>query len=148
MVKIRRGYLEDLEPIARLFDGYRVFYKQQPDPEAARHFIKDRLERNESVIFVAEIDYEIMGFTQLFPLFSSVGMKRTWLLNDLFVDEKARNHGLASKLLNAAKEYGVATSSRWLQLQTSADNYTAQSVYEKNGWKRITDFFYEMPISG
>jgi hypothetical protein len=32
-------------------------------------------------------------------------MKRAWLLNDLYVNEKARGMGTASKLLDAAKGF-------------------------------------------
>ena len=147
MINIRRATLSDLEKLAVLFDGYRIFYKQESDVIAAQNFLKERMEKEESVILVAEQDSVLLGFTQLFPLFSSVGMKRTWLLNDLFVATNARKMGIGSLLLEAAKEFGSGTNSRWLLLQTAADNYTAQSVYESNGWKKLTDIFYEMPIS-
>ena len=104
------------------------------------------MKRKESVIFVAEERKELIGFTQLFPIFSSVNMKRTWLLNDLYVNEKARGIGAGSKLLEAAKQFGIETKSKWLILQTAADNFTAQKVYEKNGWVKETDFFYRKDI--
>ena len=104
------------------------------------------MKRNESVIFVDEERKELIGFTQLFPIFSSVSMRRTWLLNDLYVNEKARGIGAASALLNAAKDFGAETKSKWLLLQTAADNFTAQKVYEKNGWVKETDFFYRKDI--
>ena len=104
------------------------------------------MKRKESVIFVAEERKELIGFTQLFPIFSSVNMMRTWLLNDLYVNEKSRGMGIAAKLLDAAKEFGVATNSKWLLLQTAADNFTAQKVYEKNGWVKETDFLYRKDI--
>jgi GNAT superfamily N-acetyltransferase len=147
MINLRTATIGDLEPLAILFDGYRIFYKQHSDIEGAKKFLRERIEKEESVIFVAEEENELLGFTQLFPLYSSVGMKRTWLLNDLYVAANARKRGVAASLLQKAKEFGVITNSRWLLLQTSADNFTAQSVYESNGWQRVTDFFYEMPLS-
>ena len=104
------------------------------------------MKKKESVIFVAQERNELIGFTQLFPIFSSVSMKRTWLLNDLYVNEKSRGIGAATALLNAAKEFGAETKSKWLLLQTAADNFTAQKVYEKNGWVRETDFFYRKDL--
>ena len=112
----------------------------------AKTFLKKRFKRKEAVIFVAEERKELIGFTQLFPVFSSVSMKRTWLLNDLYVNEKARGKGVAGKLLNAARDFGNKTNSKWLLLQTAADNVTAQKVYERNGWVKETDFFYRMDI--
>ena len=143
---IRKAKKKDIEKLSVLFDKYRIFYKQASDVAKARSFLKKRIKRNESVIFVAEEGKELIGFAQLFPIFSSVSIKRTWLLNDLYVDEKARGKGTATKLLNAAKELGIETGSKWLLLQTASDNFTAQKVYEKNGWVRDTDFFYRLDI--
>ena len=143
---IRKAKKKDLKDLSILFDKYRIFYKQQSDVVNAKSFLKKRMKRKESVIFVAEERNELIGFTQLFPIFSSVSMKRTWLLNDLYVNEKARGMGAATKLLDAAKEFGEDTKSKWLLLQTAADNFTAQKVYEKNGWIKETDLFYRKDI--
>ena len=143
---IRRAKKKDIDQLSVLFDKYRIFYKQRSDVGSARSFLKKRMKRNESVILVAEESKNLVGFTQLFPIFSSVSMQRTWLLNDLYVDEKARGIGAATALLNAAKEFGAETNSKWLLLQTAADNFTAQKVYEKNGWVKETDFFYRKDI--
>lgn len=142
----RRARKKDLEQLSVLFDKYRIFYKQESDVPTARLFLKKRMKRKESVIFVAEEREELIGFTQLFPIFSSVSMKRTWLLNDLYVNERSRGIGAATALLNAAKDFGAETNSKWLLLQTAADNSTAQKVYEKNGWIRETDFFYRADL--
>ncbi|MGG9962380.1 GNAT family N-acetyltransferase [Ferruginibacter sp. SUN106] len=145
-VVIKKAGLEDVKLVAPLFDAYRIFYKQPSNEEAAADFLWQRLLNKESVIFIAFDDDIAVGFCQLFPIFSSVGLKRTWLLNDLYVSETARGKGVAAALLQQAKEFGVATDSRWLMLQTGANNLTAQSVYEKNGWKRVEDYFYELAL--
>lgn len=143
---VRRAKKKDLEQLAVLFDKYRIFYKQEPDITTSKLFLKKRMKREETVIFVAEEREELIGFTQLFPIFSSVSMKRTWLLNDLYVNERSRGIGAATALLNAAKEFGKETNAKWLLLQTAADNFTAQKVYEKNGWIKETDFFYRADL--
>ena len=145
-MKIRRAKKKDLEQLSVLFDKYRIFYKRKGDITTAKLFLKKRIKRKESVIFVAEERSELIGFTQLFPIFSSVNMIRTWLLNDLYVNERSRGTGVATALLNAAKEFGKETNSKWLLLQTAADNYMAQKVYEKNGWIKETDIFYRTDI--
>ncbi|MBI2730132.1 MAG: GNAT family N-acetyltransferase [Sphingobacteriales bacterium] len=136
----------DVDSIAFLFDEYRQFYKQPTDISAAASFLKERLNRNESVVFIAYTDDAPVGFMQLYPIFSSVGLRRAWLLNDLYVTANARKLGIGKLLLEEAKQLGKETGSRWLLLQTGADNTTAQSVYEKNGWVRETDFFYRMDL--
>ena len=146
-LEIKKATTEDVTRVVLLFDEYRKFYKQASDMEAAADFLQERLAKNESVIFSAFVNETAVGFCQLFPIFSSVGLKRAWLLNDLYVNETARGQGVAAALLQKAKEWGIKTNSGWLLLQTGADNYTAQSVYEKNGWKKIGDFFYELPLT-
>jgi len=126
--------------IAPLFNAYRMFYGQRSNIGGAVAFIRERLEGGESVIFVALDGDTAVGFTQLYPIFSSVGMQRTWLLNDLFVAEAHRGTGIATALLEAAKEHGRQTNSRWLMLQTATNNLTAQKVYENNGWKKDNDY--------
>jgi GNAT superfamily N-acetyltransferase len=146
-LQIKRAAEGDIAAIAPLFNAYRVFYKKETDLAAATKFLTDRVERDESVIYMAELDGVAVGFCQLYPIFSSVNLKRTWLLNDLFVAESARGKGVATSLLQTAKAFGVDTNAKWLLLQTAVDNTTAQSVYEKNGWQRIEDFvFYEIII--
>ena len=67
-------------------------------------FLKERIENQDSEIFVAEEKGIFTGFTQLYPLFSSTRMKRYWLLNDLFVNVNYRGKGFSKALIEAAKE--------------------------------------------
>jgi ribosomal protein S18 acetylase RimI-like enzyme len=62
------------------------------------------------------------------------------------VAEHARKQGIGEALLQQAKQFGIETKAKYIQLQTAGDNYTAQSVYEKNGWIKMQDFFYEFPL--
>lgn len=146
MITIRIASTEDLAAVSFLFNQYRMFYKQEDDMEGAAAFLEERMKHNESVILVALDSGEIVGFTQLFPIFSSVSMRKAWLLNDLFVSPDQRGKGIGTQLLDAAKQMGRQTDAKWLLLQTGADNTTAQSVYEKNGWRKETDFFYQFDL--
>lgn len=143
MFNIRRATVDDVPLIAPLFNDYRVFYKQASDINAAKKFLEERLLKNESVIFLASKEDEAVGFTQLYPVFSSVSMKRAWILNDLFIDASSRGKGAGVLLLEAAKQLGRETESKYLLLQTQDDNYSAQQLYDKNEWNRVNDFFYE-----
>ena len=88
-----------------LFDAYRVFYSQPSDPARARDFLRERMGAGESVVLLAMLDGRAAGFTQLYPLFSSVRTARLWLLNDLFVDPAARRRGVAQALMHAAADF-------------------------------------------
>jgi GNAT superfamily N-acetyltransferase len=143
---IRRATVNDVNKVAVLFDEYRVWYHQHSDINTAKQFLNDRLSNAQSVIFVAEDDGKLVGFTQLYPIFSSVSMTKAWLLNDLFVSRIERGKGIASNLLNAARQLGWENGSKWLMLQTSCDNDAAQQLYEKGGWVKETDYFYRLDL--
>ena len=146
MITVRRATKEDIEDLTVLFDLYRVWYHQPSDIAAAKKFLLQRMEKQESVIFVAIENDRLIGFTQLYPIFSSVSLQNAWLLNDLYVHATARKKGVAAQLLETARQYGCETDAKWLLLQTGNTNFTAQTVYEKNGWKRVPDYFYELPL--
>jgi len=95
-VNIVRATTDHIDSLVRLFDAYRQFYGQSSDPAAARNFLTERLQREESVIYLALHGDEGCGFTQLYPAFSSVAMRRIWILNDLFVPPEARRSDVAT----------------------------------------------------
>lgn len=140
---IRRAAPEDVQLIAPLFDAYRVFYGRASDPADAEAFIAERLARSESVIFLAHAapDGPPIGFTQLYPAFSSVSMRRSWILNDLYVDPAHRRSGAARALMERAADHARETGAIRLTLATAIDNTPAQSLYESLGWRRNTRFY-------
>jgi GNAT superfamily N-acetyltransferase len=137
---VRQATVSDLDGLVPLFDRYRQFYRQPSEPDRIRKFLLDRIEHNQSVIFVAVKDGALTGFTQLYPSFSSGALARIFILNDLFVDPGARRVGAATALLQAAAEYGRSFHALRLVLSTEVGNAVAQSLYEKLGWKRNTEF--------
>ncbi|MED4040715.1 GNAT family N-acetyltransferase [Niallia taxi] len=144
---IFQATMEDLDGVANLFNLYRTFYQQESDLEGAKNYIKERINKEESVIFVAKDEQNYLGFTQLYPTFSSISMKRAWILNDLYVDAQARKQGVGELLLHKAKEYAIETGAKSLSLSTAPDNHTAQRLYEKNGYvKDYTFYHYELGL--
>ena len=135
-VSVRAATADDLPRLAELFDAYRVFYGQASAPADADEFLRRRLEAKDSQLFVATVDGVIAGFAQLYPLMSSVSMRRAWVLNDIFVDESHRNAGVAGALLDRAAEFLKETGASRLELKTARDNRAAQALYKKHGWRR------------
>lgn len=143
--RIERVVLDDLERLIPLFDEYRVFYGAASDRDGARAFLADRLKLDESLILMVvegEGDAKrAWGFTQLYPSFSSVTMERLWILNDLFVTEGLRGHGLGSKLLESARDHALSTNTKGLSLTTMTENVGAQRLYESQGYIRDDEFY-------
>jgi ribosomal protein S18 acetylase RimI-like enzyme len=138
-----RAATKDLDELAPLFDGYRQFYGQRSDMPAARAFLSERIERGESVIYLAYTrPGEAAGFTQLYPSFSSVSLKPLWILNDLFVRTDVRRGGVGRALLERARQHAAETKAKGLVLSTAVTNKAAQTLYESCGWQRDDEFMH------
>ncbi len=134
-IHTRKAEVGDLQALADLFDAYRVFYQMPSDREGALSFLRERMERRESEIFVsATQEGGLTGFVQLYPLFSSTRMRRLWLLNDLYVQPAYRGLGHSLALIEAAKELCRHTDASGLLLETAKDNAIGNALYPRAGF--------------
>lgn len=131
-----------LPQLAVLFDLYRQHYEQPSDLTGATAYLRERLTRKESVIYVAEENGTLLGFTQLYPVFSSIGMKKAWILNDLYVSPEHRRKGAARGLIAASRTMGESTDARYIMLQTHITNTKARALYESTGFQLDKEFYY------
>lgn len=142
MIQIIEAKLNNLEQVLSLFHKYREFYQVDYKPLEAENFLRERITKEQSKIFLVLDDDRPVGFTQLYPSFSSLSLKPVWILNDLYVEEQYRKKGIGKMLLDAAKNFALQTKSKGLTLTTGIENTVAQSLYEKYGFIR-NDHFYE-----
>ena len=143
----RRATRADLDAIVPLFDAYRGFYGQPSDPERARAWLDERMRRDESAVLVAERDGTVVGFVQLYPMFSSVRTARTWILNDLYVDAAARRGGAARALLDAATAFARDQGAGGISLETTRDNAPARALYRSAGWDEDATQWYSRSLA-
>ncbi|WP_286926803.1 MULTISPECIES: GNAT family N-acetyltransferase [Lysinibacillus] len=141
-MEMKKVTLATVKEVVPLFNAYREFYNQPSDLEQAEQFLKERLQKEESIIFLAYLDAQPVGFVQLFPIFSSVAMKKAFLLNDLFVAEHARKQGVAMRLIEECYAYCKNEDARYITLETATNNKQAQKLYEKLGMKIDQDVFH------
>ena len=145
-IEIVEAKPENIEALARLFDAYRVFYRQESDIAAARAFLTRRFERRDAVSFLALRNGEAAGFTQLYPSLSSVSMAPIWILNDLYVDQGFRGLGIGRRLMDRAREFARASGAIRIELTTERTNTTAQALYRAAGYAR-DDVFYKFILT-
>jgi len=131
MIKIKRASIDDISQLSEAFDQYRIWYRMESDIEKAKKFLSERMQSNESIIFLAEEDGKTLGFTQLYPLFSSTRMQRLWLLNDLFVYSDHRGKGISKLLIEAAKKHCLETGGCAVSLETEKNNTIGNILYPK-----------------
>ena len=141
-VKANIDHLEDLVP---LFDGYRIFYRQESDKATAHQFLLNRLTNKDSVIYLAYSDNMAVGFTQLYYSFSSVSLKPIFILNDLYVHKDYRGSGIGELLINRAKALCKDLGYKGMAIQTETNN-KAQNLYKRLNFKPDPDlhFFWDL----
>lgn len=139
MIETRKATTANVDELAILFNEYRVFYKMTPDVEKAKFFLHERLMKNESEIFVSFRGTTMTGFIQLYPLFSSVRMKRFWVLNDLYVHKKFRGQGFSIALIDRAKTLCRESGACGFMLETAKTNVIGNRLYQNVGLTQYSD---------
>ncbi len=140
-MQIIKAILTDLQQIEPIFNLYRSFYGEEKNTEATLKFLEQRIKKNESMILFAKENEEILGFVQIFNSFSSATLSRTFILNDLYVIESARNRGIASALIAKVLEQAKMDNCSRVSLST-ANNNPAKKLYEKIGFRESKFKFY------
>jgi len=142
-MNITKATMEDLPEVVALFDGYLSFYGKSPSKEESKNFISERISKDESTIFLArDEEGNAMGFTQVYPSFTSVGMGRTLILNDLFVHSNYRKLGVGRALIDKVHELTKEVGAIRFDLETEESNTNAQRLYESYGFVKSEGYFH------
>jgi GNAT superfamily N-acetyltransferase len=143
----RFATLDDVTAIAPLLDSYRQFYGELSQMKQSQDFLQERLLLGESHVIVAEMEGKIVGFTQLFPSFSTVSLQRLWILNDLYVEVEKRGLGIGHLLLETAAKFGRQSGAKQLFIEGAVNNTSACSLYEKFGFIHNSEYhYYHLPL--
>ena len=146
-MQIREAKLSDLENLSDLFNSYRMFYGKKSDLKVANEFLRSRIENKDSKIFVCDLNNELSGFVQLYPIFSSTRVSKYWLLNDLFVDIKKRGKGYSKLLIERSKELVIESKACGMMLETEKSNDIGNMLYPSTGFKKneLCNFYEWVP---
>ena len=147
-LRVERAGSAELDAAAALFQGYLRFYGKCHDQARSRAFIAARLEQRNSVFLVAWDGPRAVGFTQLYPAYASLALAPSWILNDLYVEPDARGRGVATALMDAARQLAVRSGAAEIFLQTARDNHQARALYERLGYALDGEFLvYTLPLA-
>lgn len=139
-LEIRTAEMDDLDTLTPLFSAYREFYNQPVNLPECHHFLFERILNHESVIYIAFEGEQAIGFLQLYPSFTSIRLRAQWILNDLYVIPEKRKQGIATALVNQAKQLVQDRKDDGLALSTAKTNTTAQRLYEALNFQTDTTF--------
>lgn len=142
-MKIVQTDISQIDQLVELFDAYRLWYRKESDKKNAKDFLLQRIKNGESIIYACENEGgKLVGFTQLYPIFSSVRMKRMWLLNDLFVDPNFRGQDISKMLINQAQDLCRNTNACGILLETEKTNDIGNNLYPATGFELEENNFY------
>jgi len=142
-MKIIQANETHIDQVVDLFDAYRVWYRKSSDKENAKEFLLERMKSKESIVYIAEDENgKLLGFTQLYPIFSSTRMKRMWLLNDLFVHAESRGKGISKMLINKAKDLAKSNNAYGILLETEKSNDIGNHLYPSMDFELEGNNFY------
>lgn len=146
---IRKATINDLDQLTTLFDQYVVFYKKPSNYEKHKSYLKDRIENNEAIIYIAFDEDKLekaIGFTLIYVTFSSLALNKILILNDLFVDSKTRKKGTGEKLILETVSLAKELGSNLIRLRTAKNNIIAQGLYHKMGFVR-DEYLYSYDLT-
>lgn len=86
--------------------------------------------------FDDELTEKAIGFTLIYPTFSSILLNKILILNDLYVDSTIRNNGTGEKLILKTVELAKELDVKLVRLRTAKNNIIAQGLYHKMGFVR------------
>jgi len=147
-MKVREAKLSDLKNLSVLFNSYRMFYGKKFDLKVSEEFLRSRIEKKDSKIFVCDFNNELFGFVQLYPLFSSTRVSKYWLLNDLYVDVNKRGKGFSKLLIERSKELVIESKACGMMLETEKSNDIGNKLYTSTGFKKneLSNFYEWIPV--
>ena len=147
---IRQCTADDVDVLAPAFNDYRAYFDSTAREPDTRAFLHRILAGGESVAFIALCDDGtggVAGFANLYPCYSSLALRRIWILNDLFVAAGFRGRGVSKDLLARVIAFAKENGALRIELKTGADNLAARALYESAGFEiDETHVYYRVPV--
>ncbi len=96
--------------------------------------LRERLKQRDSVITMADLNDQVLGFTPPFPSFSSQASIRNWILHDLFIVPGERGQRAGDRLIERAGQLKPQTRATGIQHKTTNAHLVGRSLYECVGF--------------
>ncbi|VAX12368.1 hypothetical protein MNBD_GAMMA24-1234 [hydrothermal vent metagenome] len=104
-------------------------------PLKAEQGMRDLLQRPQSaVIFVLEVDRQVLGMASLQVLISTAEGGEVGLVEDVVIMPEYRERGLGKRLIAHIEAWAHERGLRRLQLLADRENNAAHRFYENVGW--------------
>lgn len=144
---IRKASHADRDALGRLgallmtvhfdFDRRRFLEPNEQSAAGYGRYLTSQLDDRDSVIFVAELDGEVVGYcySVIEPLSWKELRDEAGFISDLAIDPRARRHGAGAKLVEAAIEWFRGRKLARVMLWTSTQNAPARQLFHRAGFR-------------
>ena len=141
-MEVRLMQYSDIDQVAVLLEEFRLLYGAPPDLEKTLQYLKDRFENEQSKIFIALDGNEYLGFCQMYPTFSSISLKKLYILKELYVVKSHRKKGVAKELIQHAEKSAKRFNTIGLIIETRITNQSALKFYDSVGYLKEGEHIY------
>lgn len=131
---VQRANNHDLTQLAVLFDHYRQSKGATANLEQSYHYLKQRLQQQQTVIFMLVKSESVVGFVILYLGFSSLSCSSHYILDDVYVTPTCRAQGAAKQLIDTAILFARQENAMQISVKTTQNNTVAEALYAKMGF--------------
>jgi ribosomal protein S18 acetylase RimI-like enzyme len=137
--RIRRVAGMEVPSVASLFDEYRRMCGYPSERSAVLTYIRECVAGGEVIALTAcdaSRPLDLLGFTLLYPSFSSMRLRRTWHIQDMYVVPRARRRGIGRMLMEHAVKFARQNGSEHITLLSPEENEAFSSLSTSLGFER------------
>lgn len=123
---------------ARLYRGYAIFYKREPDEaviERLWHWISDPAHPFKALVALDE--GKPVGLAHYRPDLRPAFAEEGCFLDDLFVDPDCRRGGVGGALIQAVADVARQRGWKLVRWRTADDNYRARTLYDRHATRTM-----------
>jgi GNAT superfamily N-acetyltransferase len=141
-VTVRLATADDAADVTRLMIGFRNWSQREwPSDEAFGRGVERLLADENTDFLLGAVDGRTAaGVCQLRYRYGVWMDALDCLLEDLYVEDPARRHGLGEALVNAALERARERGCRRIELDVNDANTPALTLYERLGFSSYVEF--------
>lgn len=94
------------------------------------------------IIFVAELDNEIVGYANTWTVYSIFSGGKALTIDDLYIHTSYRRSGIGEKIMEYLNDFAVKNSYKRIQLHAELENKRAHNLYKKLGFNQEGMLFF------
>jgi len=125
MISITKMKKSDINQVLNLEDSHKIHILNA-------NILNSDLDNDNYYYLVAKIDEKIVGYIGISYIIDSADVI------SIVVDKNYTRQGIATMLLNSIFDFAVKNNITKIMLEVRKSNISAQKLYEKNGFKKIS----------